>query len=92
MSTVFRRVLKPCLVMSGIAAALCCYNAAAPAHLTASVSLIPHTLLGAALSLLLVFRTNASFHRWAALRACVGPSVLARALACVPGSLDPSRA
>ena len=54
-STVFRRILQPVATLTALAAALCAWNAALPAR-ALSLSLVPHTLLGAVLSLLLVFR------------------------------------
>jgi predicted membrane chloride channel (bestrophin family) len=63
-STVFRRVLIPCCALTAVAAAICAYNTLAPAHLARlAMSTVPHTLLGAAISLQLVFRTNGSYSR-----------------------------
>lgn len=48
-----------------LAATVCAYNTWAPKVLwRLVVSPVPHTLLGAALSLLLVFRTNSSYTRF----------------------------
>lgn len=64
-STVFRRIQKPCFVLTALASALCLWNGFAPQHLP-RLALAPtaHNLLGAAISLLLVFRTNASYARF----------------------------
>jgi ion channel-forming bestrophin family protein len=63
-STVFRRVLMPCCVLTAVAIAVCTYNAQAPAHWARlAISTVPHMLLGAAISLQLVFRTNGSYSR-----------------------------
>lgn len=64
-STVFRRIHKPCAVITALAAALVAYNLWAPAAWVRLV-LAPtaHTLLGSAISLVLVFRTNASYARF----------------------------
>jgi len=64
-STVLRRIFKPVMVFCSIAAVVGAVNSWAPAHLPRiTMSLVPHTLLGAALSLLLVFRTNSSYARF----------------------------
>lgn len=64
-STVFRRIRKPCFVLTAFASVLCLWNGLAPSHLP-RLALAPtaHNLLGAAISLLLVFRTNASYARF----------------------------
>ncbi|KAK9839805.1 hypothetical protein WJX81_003043 [Elliptochloris bilobata] len=64
-SAVFRRCLAPCLLTTLFAALIVGYNLLALrcGWPLAAMALTPHTLLGSALSLLLVFRTNASFAR-----------------------------
>ncbi|EIE23197.1 UPF0187-domain-containing protein [Coccomyxa subellipsoidea C-169] len=60
-STVYRRILAPCLMITAFSALVAFYNSFALP--TLAFALAPHTLLGSALSLLLVFRTNASYGR-----------------------------
>ena len=63
-STVFRQVLMPCCVLTAVAAAICAFNTFAPAHWARlAMSTVPHMLLGGAISLQLVFRTNGSYSR-----------------------------
>lgn len=56
---------QPCLLTTLLSALLVGYNLLALRRgwVLVSMALTPHTLLGSALSLLLVFRTNASFSR-----------------------------
>jgi len=64
-STVFRRIFKPCVVLTALAAALSIWNGMRPPHLPQlALASTAHNLLGAAISLLLVFRTNASYARF----------------------------
>lgn len=65
-STVFRRISGACAAFTGLAALICFYNmrAAISGWVPAAISALPHSLLGAALSLLLVFRTNSSYTRF----------------------------
>jgi hypothetical protein len=64
-STVLRRIFKPIGFFTGIALAIASINTWAPASVPRiTMSMVPHTLLGAALSLLLVFRTNSSYARF----------------------------
>ena len=59
------RAPQPCLLTTLLSALLVGYNLLALRRgwVLVSMALTPHTLLGSALSLLLVFRTNASFSR-----------------------------
>ena len=68
---------QPCLLTTMFAAAVVAYNLLALRRgwLLVEIALTPHTLLGSALSLLLVFRTNASFSRMIEARR-VGPQAL----------------
>eukprot|EP00208_Stichococcus_sp_RCC1054_P001769 CAMPEP_0206135346 /NCGR_PEP_ID=MMETSP1473-20131121/646_1 /ASSEMBLY_ACC=CAM_ASM_001109 /TAXON_ID=1461547 /ORGANISM="Stichococcus sp, Strain RCC1054" /LENGTH=495 /DNA_ID=CAMNT_0053527177 /DNA_START=364 /DNA_END=1852 /DNA_ORIENTATION=+ len=64
-STVFRRIYKPFMVLSLVATALTVWNGLAPSNLPRlQLAATAHNLLGAAISLLLVFRTNASYGRF----------------------------
>eukprot|EP00195_Chlamydomonas_chlamydogama_P001606 CAMPEP_0202924918 /NCGR_PEP_ID=MMETSP1392-20130828/79227_1 /ASSEMBLY_ACC=CAM_ASM_000868 /TAXON_ID=225041 /ORGANISM="Chlamydomonas chlamydogama, Strain SAG 11-48b" /LENGTH=475 /DNA_ID=CAMNT_0049618675 /DNA_START=90 /DNA_END=1517 /DNA_ORIENTATION=+ len=65
-STVLRRIMKPIKWLTGIALFTCAYNTAAQSMswVQLGITTLPHTLLGAALSLLLVFRTNGCFARF----------------------------
>ncbi|KAJ9530209.1 hypothetical protein QJQ45_023475 [Haematococcus lacustris] len=75
-STVLRRIFRPCAAAAGIAALVGLINTLLPASWPRlGMSLVPHTLLGAALSLLLVFRTNSSFARFVEGRALWGALV-----------------
>jgi len=60
-----RAAAQPCLLTTLFSALLVAYNLLAQQRgwALAATALTPHTLLGSALSLLLVFRTNASFAR-----------------------------
>ncbi|MEW5308962.1 MAG: hypothetical protein WDW38_000880 [Sanguina aurantia] len=76
-STVFRRISGACAAFTGLAALVCFYNmrAAISGWVPAAISALPHSLLGAALSLLLVFRTNSSYTRFCEGRALFGSLV-----------------
>ena len=65
---------QPCLLTTLFAAVVVAYNLLALRRgwFLVEIALTPHTLLGSALSLLLVFRTNASFSRMIEARR-VGP-------------------
>ncbi|CAK0786818.1 hypothetical protein CVIRNUC_010032 [Coccomyxa viridis] len=61
-STVYKRILAPCLTVTAFSAAVALYNSTHSLPMC-TIATTPHTLLGSALSLLLVFRTNASYSR-----------------------------
>mmetsp|Transcript_17865 Transcript_17865/g.53786 ORF Transcript_17865/g.53786 Transcript_17865/m.53786 type:complete len:503 (+) Transcript_17865:242-1750(+) len=64
-STVFRRIFRPWIILSLVSTALTLFNVYAPPELPRlALANTAHTLLGAAISLLLVFRTNASYGRF----------------------------
>ena len=64
-STVLRRILQPMIGLVLLSILITAYNISTPPHwIKLASSLVPHTLLGAALSLLLVFRTNGCFARF----------------------------
>ncbi|CAL8465310.1 g4845 [Coccomyxa elongata] len=60
-STVYRRILAPCVIVTAFSALVATHNSFVCQPI--ALALGPHTLLGSALSLLLVFRTNASYGR-----------------------------
>lgn len=69
-SNILKRLFQPLTWLTALTVAVCCYNQYTPSGWTKLVlSLTPHTLLGACLSLLLVFRTNASYSRFTDARA-----------------------
>ncbi|CAL5222221.1 g4553 [Coccomyxa viridis] len=61
-STVYKRILAPCLTVTAFSALVALYNSTHTLPMC-TIATTPHTLLGSALSLLLVFRTNASYAR-----------------------------
>eukprot|EP01026_Neomeris_dumetosa_P040747 TRINITY_DN3371_c1_g1_i1.p1 TRINITY_DN3371_c1_g1~~TRINITY_DN3371_c1_g1_i1.p1 ORF type:complete len:494 (+),score=-5.03 TRINITY_DN3371_c1_g1_i1:186-1484(+) len=68
-STVLRRVLKPCIILTFVAAAVFAFNYAMLhifnfPRLVLQINPLVHQLLGAVLSLQLVFKTNSSFARF----------------------------
>lgn len=64
-STVLRRIFRMCTFTAAVSACVCAINTLMPHHWPRlAMSMVPHTLLGAALSLLLVFRTNSSYARF----------------------------
>ena len=75
-STVLRRILQPMMGLVLLSVGVTAYNVLAPSNwVKLASSLVPHTLLGAALSLLLVFRTNGCFARFNEGRALWGQLV-----------------
>lgn len=73
-STVVRRVFSPCLLLASIAALVCAYNLVAVPYALqtgaaalplASLNSAPFLLLAPIIGLLLVFRTNGSYARFA---------------------------
>lgn len=87
-STVLRRIFRPCLIVTLIGLFVCCWNTwgvpavcahlthIAAAHITLGMGTMTHSLLGAAISLLLVFRTNSCHARF-----CEGRLLWGRAVA-----------
>lgn len=63
-STVFRRIFKPCMLIVGTTVVAVMQSFLLPPHLVFSLSVVPFQLLGTALGLLLVFRTNSSYARF----------------------------
>ena len=75
---------QPCLLTTLFAAVVVAYNLLALRRgwLLLEIALTPHTLLGSALSLLLVFRTNASFSRMIEARRVRAPGAVLQC--CTP--------
>lgn len=63
-SSVIRNTSKPVAFFAALAAAFALYNTEVPDPYMINVGLTPFTTTASALSLLLVFRTNASYGRW----------------------------
>ena len=84
-STVFRRVLMPVLNLTYLAAAICTYNLVLRAPLGAALGrgalpplalhIAPFTLLAPVIGLLLIYRTNSSYARFAEGRLLWGAAV-----------------
>mmetsp|Transcript_10965 Transcript_10965/g.67847 ORF Transcript_10965/g.67847 Transcript_10965/m.67847 type:complete len:414 (-) Transcript_10965:1655-2896(-) len=74
-STVFRRIFKPCMLIVGMAVVAVLQKSVLPPQFVFTLSVVPFQLLGTALGLLLVFRTNSSYARFNEGRAVWGQCV-----------------
>ena len=63
-SSIIQGLVPPVAVFTAVAFLFAVYNTEVPAPYTINVGLTPFATTASALSLLLVFRTNASYDRW----------------------------
>lgn len=57
-------VLGGCLFFGGFGALVCFVDWASPPHVSLAIDITPYEVVGAALGLILVLRTNAGYDRW----------------------------